>query len=220
MEEDEGLPQALSIDLVREASLRYGENPHQRGAIYAREGGPGPLGGAEVLQGKEMSFNNWLDAEAARALAGLLVGAPAAAIVKHHNPCGVALGSTAAHAYERALAGDPVSAFGGIVAFNMEADEAAARAMSGVFTEVVVAPSYSEAALEVFAAKENLRVLRAHLPEHGGLEVRPIDGGALVQDMDSILETRSDMKVVSSREPTEDEWRDLLFGWIVAARVK
>ena len=219
-EGDDGLPGLLSLEFVRKASLRYGENPHQRGAIYTSEGGPGPLGGAEVLQGKEMSFNNWLDAEAARALAGLLVGASAAVIVKHHNPCGVALASTAAQAYERALAGDPVSAFGGIVAFNTEANEAAARAMSGVFTEVVVAPSYSDGALGVFAEKGNLRVVRAPLPEPGGLEVRPIDGGALVQDMDSILETRSDMKVVSSREPTESEWRDLLFGWTVAARAK
>jgi len=220
VEEDEGLPKSLSLELVRRASLRYGENPHQRGAIYVREGGLGPLGGADVLQGKEMSFNNWLDAEAARALAGLFVGAPAAVIVKHHNPCGVAMGSSASQAYERALAGDPVSAFGGIVAFNTEADEAAARAMSGVFTEVVVAPSYSDGALEVFAQKGNLRVVRASLPEPGGLEVRPIDGGALVQDMDSIVEIRSDMKVVSSREPTEAQWRDLLFGWTVAARVK
>jgi phosphoribosylaminoimidazolecarboxamide formyltransferase/IMP cyclohydrolase len=219
-EEDEGLPGFLPLEFVRKASLRYGENPHQRGAIYTREGGPGPLGGAEILQGKGMSFNNWLDAEAARAMAGLLVGAPAAVIVKHHNPCGVALASTAAQAYERALAGDPVSAFGGIVAFNEEADEAAARAMSGVFTEVVVAPSYSSGALAIFAEKGNLRVVRAPLPKPGGLEVRPIDGGALVQDVDSIVETRSDMKVVSSREPTEREWRDLLFGWTVAARVK
>src|SRR5207245_11771148 len=114
--------------------LRSRENSRQRGALFRVEGGPGPLGGAEVLQGKEMSYNNWLDAEAARALAGLLDPAtPAAVIVKHHNPCGVALGASLGQAYGRALAGDPVSAFGGIVAVNREADEAAARAMAAVF---------------------------------------------------------------------------------------
>jgi phosphoribosylaminoimidazolecarboxamide formyltransferase/IMP cyclohydrolase len=214
------LPDRIKVILERRSPLRYGENPHQRGGLYAPPGGTGLLGGAEILQGKEMSFNNWLDAEAARAVAGMFDEGPAAAIVKHHNPCGVALGRTPAEAYRRALEGDRVSAFGGIVAFNGEADEAAARAMAHVFTEVVVAPAYTEGALGAFAEKKNLRVLRAPLPERGGLEVRPVDGGALVQDADDVVETRDDMKVVTGLEPTPDQWKDLLFAWRVAARVK
>jgi phosphoribosylaminoimidazolecarboxamide formyltransferase/IMP cyclohydrolase len=218
-DEEEGMPAFLSIALIRGSMLRYGENPHQRGALYGPEAGPGPLGGAEILQGKEMSFNNWLDAEAARAVA-YLFDPPAAAIVKHLNPCGVALGTTLAVAYTRALEGDAVSAFGGIVAFNGEVDDEAARAMAGVFTEVVIAPAYTDGALAVYSEKPNLRTVRALPPEPGGLDVRFIEGGALVQDMDHIVETRSDMKVVTSTEPTEQQWEDLLFAWRVAARVK
>jgi phosphoribosylglycinamide/phosphoribosylaminoimidazolecarboxamide formyltransferase len=213
------LPDRATPVFERVGGLRYGENPHQRAAVYASAGGSGPLGGAEVLQGKEMSYNNWLDAEAARALAGLFAE-PVAVIMKHHNPCGVALGPTLAHAYRRALEGDRVSAFGGIVAFNAEVDEAAAEAMAGVFTEVVVAPSYTAGALERYAGRSNLRVVRAPLAEPGGLELRPIDGGALVQDMDTIMEGASDMKVVTGPDPTPERWRDLLFAWTVAARTK
>jgi phosphoribosylaminoimidazolecarboxamide formyltransferase/IMP cyclohydrolase len=218
-EDQEGLPASLSLPLSRASSLRYGENPHQRGALYARGAGPGPLGGAQVLQGKEMSFNNWLDAEAARAVA-FLFDRPAAAIVKHHNPCGVALAPSLAQAYERALEGDRVSAFGGIVAFNGEVDEDTARATAEVFTEVVVAPAFTEAARAVFAGKMNLRVLLAPAPASAGLDFRFIEGGALVQDLDQIVETRSDMKVVTTREPTESQWEDLLFAWAVVARAK
>lgn len=219
VQDEEGLPEFLSVALSRRTTLRYGENPHQRAALYGVEAGAGPLGGAEVLQGKEMSFNNWLDAEAARAVA-YLFERPAAAIVKHHNPCGVALGANLALAYARALQGDPTSAYGGIVAFNAEVDEEAARTMADVFTEVVVAPAYTDGALAVYAEKANLRVVRAIPAQPGGLDVRFIDGGALVQDMDQIVETRSDMKVVTSSEPTEGQWEDLLFAWTVASRVK
>jgi phosphoribosylaminoimidazolecarboxamide formyltransferase/IMP cyclohydrolase len=219
--EGEDLPERFTSSFVRLAGLRYGENPHQRGGLYAVEAGPGPLGGAEVLQGKEMSFNNWLDAEAARAIAALFAGGrPAAVIVKHHNPCGVAVADTLAQAYRRALESDDVSAFGGIVAFNAEVDQAAAEAMAPVFTEVVVAPSFTDGALAAYGRKQNLRVLRAPLPAPGGLEVRPIDGGALVQDMDIIVATGSDMKVVTRTEPTPEQWSDLLFAWKVASRVK
>lgn len=217
--DEEGLPEFLSVSLSRRSTLRYGENPHQRAALYGPEAGSGPLGGAEILQGKEMSFNNWLDAEAARAVAWLF-DRPAAAIVKHHNPCGVALGSTLAGAYARAVEGDRISAFGGIVAFNGEVDEEAARAMADVFTEVVIAPAYTDAARAVYAEKANLRIVRAPFPKPEGLDVRLIDGGALVQDVDQIVEARSDMKVMTSSEPTEEEWEDLLFAWKVAARVK
>jgi phosphoribosylaminoimidazolecarboxamide formyltransferase / IMP cyclohydrolase len=216
--EDE-LPSRLTVDMIKLSELRYGENPHQRGALYEEPAAMGPLGGAEVLQGREMSFNNWLDAEAARAVVSLF-DRPAAAIVKHHNPCGVALAGSLAEAYERALEGDRVSAFGGIVAFGREVDEAAARAMAPVFTEVVIAPAFTDAALAAFQQKANLRVVRAPLATPGGLDIRFVDGGALVQDEDVIVESRSEMKVVTSAEPTEDQWEDLLFAWTVASRVK
>jgi phosphoribosylaminoimidazolecarboxamide formyltransferase/IMP cyclohydrolase len=215
----ERLPDHLTLGLELAEPLRYGENPHQRGALYRLVLSGGPLAGAAVLQGKEMSFNNWLDAEAARALAGALPGT-AAVIVKHHNPCGAAVAATAADAYGGALASDPVSAFGGVVSFNVEVDEDAARAMTEVFTEVVVAPGFTDRARALFAEKKNLRVVAAPLPGSPALEIRPIDGGALVQDADAVAEGREEMKVVSSREPTEDEWADLVFAWIVTARVK
>ncbi|MGH2663142.1 MAG: bifunctional phosphoribosylaminoimidazolecarboxamide formyltransferase/IMP cyclohydrolase [Actinomycetota bacterium] len=214
------LPGALTVGLEHRADLRYGENPHQRAALYREMLGPGPLGGAEVLQGKEMSFNNWLDAQAARDLAGMLAE-PAVVIVKHHNPCGAAVAGTVAAAYGRAVNSDPVSAFGGVVAFHGEVDEQAAEAMREVFTEVVLAPSFTSGALEAFAARSNLRVVRAPIHRPGRrLEVRPVDGGALVQEEDGVNESRLDMKVVSEREPSEREWDDLLFAWTVAARVK
>jgi phosphoribosylaminoimidazolecarboxamide formyltransferase/IMP cyclohydrolase len=216
--EDE-LPARIARVYARRASLRYGENPHQRGGLYALMGSAGPLGGAEVLQGKEMSFNNWLDAEAARGVAAGFER-PVAVIVKHHNPCGVALADSLAEAYSRALDADRVSAFGGIVAYNVTVDDAAAEAMAGVFTEVVIAPAFTPEALDAFAERENLRVVRAPMPEGGGLDVRPIDGGALVEDQDLVVESRDEMKVMTSREPTESEWRDLLFAWTIAARVK
>ena len=213
------MPTTVALSFASRGDLRYGENPHQRAARYATVGGPGPLGGAEVLQGKEMSYNNWLDAEAARAASGLF-DQPVAVIVKHHNPCGVAMAPTLAEAYGLALKGDPVSAFGGIVAFNREVDEAAALAMAEVFTEVVVAPGFTPEALEAFGRKQNLRVLRAPISQLGGLEVRPLDGGALVQEADTVTEQREDMKVVTTKQPSDGQWDDLLFAWKVAARVK
>jgi phosphoribosylaminoimidazolecarboxamide formyltransferase / IMP cyclohydrolase len=213
------LPSRLASVLTRRAELRYGENPHQRAALYSTGDGSGPLGGAQILQGKEMSFNNWLDTEAARAVAGLF-DRPVAAIVKHHNPCGVAAAPTLAEAYSRALEGDPVSAYGGIVAFNVQVDRDAAEAMAAVFTEVVVAPAFAAEALETFARRSNLRVVLAPLPEPGGLDIRSIEGGALVQDADGVMETVADMKVVTSAQPTEEQWEDLLFAWKVATRAK
>jgi phosphoribosylaminoimidazolecarboxamide formyltransferase/IMP cyclohydrolase len=145
--------------------------------------------------------------------------APATVIVKHHNPCGVAVGAAPADAYRKALACDPVSAFGGVVAFNVPVDGTAAGAMSEVFTEVVAAPAFAPEAREAFASRANLRVLEAPRGGEPGLEIRMIDGGAVVQDPDAVTEGRDEMKVVSSREPTADEWRDLLFAWAVSARV-
>jgi phosphoribosylaminoimidazolecarboxamide formyltransferase / IMP cyclohydrolase len=213
-------PPSVTLSFVHVEELRYGENPHQRAALYRQPLSPGALGNAEVLQGKAMSFNNWLDAEAARGLA-VALDPPAAVIVKHHNPSGAAVASTAAEAYRGAFDSDTVSAFGGVVAFNVDVDDEAAAAMAEVFTEVVIAPGYSEGALARFGEKKSLRVVRAPLPRQGGLELRLIGGGgALIQDADVVTEARGDMKVVTKREPTEEEWADLLFAWTVASRVK
>ncbi len=217
--DEDGLPVFVGAAFERVSDLRYGENPHQRAALFETVGGSGALGGAEVLQGKGMSFNNWLDADSASALAAEL-DAPAAVIVKHNNPCGAAVASSYALAYTRAFASDEVSAFGGIVAFNGEVDSAAAAAMADVFTEVVIAPAFAPDALEAFASRQNLRVVRAPLAEAGGLEVRPIRGGALVQDRDVVDEDPAGWQVVSSRAPDDRERRDLAFAWRVAARVK
>jgi phosphoribosylaminoimidazolecarboxamide formyltransferase/IMP cyclohydrolase len=218
-EERGSLPGFVGLALEKVADLRYGENPHQRGALYREIGGSGVLGGAEVLQGKEMSFNNWLDAYAAAELVAALPRG-AAVIVKHNNPCGAAAKGSPAASYRAAFDCDSISAFGGIVAFHGTCDEEAALAMREVFTEVVIAPSFADEALTAFAERPNLRVLRAPLQRDAGLDVRALPGGALVQDRDVITETRGDWKVVSSREPTEREWADLELAWTISWRVK
>ncbi len=216
------MPAIVGLAFEKVADLRYGENPHQLGALYRGAGGPGVLGGADVLvEGKEMSFNNWLDVDAALTLAADLERlGPAAVIVKHNNPCGAAVQGSLAASYTAAFESDTVSAFGGIVAFGREADEDAARAMAHVFTEVVVAPSFTDGALAAFAERKGLRVVRAPLPEPGGLDVRVLHGGALVQDADAAPESEAVLEVVSTRQPTEDERRDLRFAWVVSMRVK
>jgi phosphoribosylaminoimidazolecarboxamide formyltransferase/IMP cyclohydrolase len=215
-----GLPNFVGLALRKVEDLRYGENPHQRGALYEEMAGPGPLAGARVLlEGKEMSFNNWLDVHAAHSLVTALPS-PAAVIVKHNNPSGAAVAASLSTAYERAFECDTVSAFGGIVAFNQETGEDAASAMGEVFTEVVVAPGFTDAALDAFGARKNLRVVQVPEPVAGGLDIRPVPGGALVQDRDVANEPRDRMEVISAREPTEEEWRDLAIAWTVAAHVK
>jgi phosphoribosylaminoimidazolecarboxamide formyltransferase/IMP cyclohydrolase len=213
------LPGFVGLGYEKVADLRYGENPHQRGALFAEVAGPGVLGGAEVLQGKEMSFNNWLDAWAAFDLVGALPDA-ACVIVKHNNPCGVAALDDPAASYRGAFACDEVSAFGGIVAFRGPCDDHAAAAMREVFTEVVIAPVFTDAALAAFAERPNLRVVRAPLAQPAGWDVRTLPGGALIQDLDVVREARGDWKVASSREPTAQEWRDLELAWTIAWRVK
>jgi phosphoribosylaminoimidazolecarboxamide formyltransferase/IMP cyclohydrolase len=215
------LPGFVGLALEKVGDLRYGENPHQRGALYRDAGGAstGPLGGARVLQGKDMSFNNWLDADAAYSLVSALPPR-ACVIVKHNNPCGVAVAPELDEAYRRAFECDTVSAFGGIVAFDAPCTGAAAEAMRDVFTEVVIAPGFEPMALAAFGERKNLRVLEAPLPDAGGMDVRTMPGGALVQDRDVVTEEREDFEVVSSREPTEEEWRDLLLAWTIAWRVK
>jgi phosphoribosylaminoimidazolecarboxamide formyltransferase/IMP cyclohydrolase len=216
---DDALPAFVGLALTKGTDLRYGENPHQRGALYEAVGGPGVLAGADVRQGKDMSFNNWLDAWAAYDLA-LALPEHACVIVKHNNPCGAAALGDAAASYRAAFACDEVSAFGGIVAFHGACDESAAAAMRDVFTEVVVAPSFTDGALASFAERPNLRVVQAPAVQPVGLDVRTVPGGALVQDVDAVRETGVDRNVASSAEPTEAQWRDLELAWTIAWRVK
>ncbi|HAF22957.1 MAG TPA: bifunctional phosphoribosylaminoimidazolecarboxamide formyltransferase/inosine monophosphate cyclohydrolase [Blastocatellia bacterium] len=213
------LPSRAEWTISKAANLRYGENPHQIAALYKTAVRSG-IANAELLSGKEMSFNNYVDADAAWQLV-CDFDELACAIIKHTNPTGVALGASAEEAYRRALATDPTSAFGGIVAFNRTVDAAAARAVVEIFTEVIVAPDYDAPALEVLRAKKNLRVLRAGTPESAtGLEYKHISGGMLVQTRDTHKLKREDLKVVTKRDPTEDEIRDLLFAWTVCKHTK
>ncbi len=223
---------ALEIDSPRRIvragrfvqGLRYGENPHQLAAFYddggfERDG----IAGAVLHQGKELSYNNINDINAAVNLVSGFIGTPAAVIIKHTNPCGVALGSGALDAYERAYACDSVSAFGGIVALNTPLNAEIARVLVGRFTECVVAPSVESGALEVLAARPNLRVLAmADMggPVAGGAVMTAVSGGYLVQTRDVGMVTRADMVVASARVPTADEWRDLEFAWEVVRHVK
>lgn len=214
-----GLPGSASWSISKSANLRYGENPHQLAALYKTPGSKG-IANAEILSGKEMSFNNYVDAEAAWHLV-CDFEQTACAIIKHTNPAGVALSPIPEKAYRKALATDPVSAFGGIVAFNCPVDAQAARAVTEIFTEVLVAPDYDKEALEILKAKKNLRVLRAW-PEARtqSIEYKQITGGMLVQTRDTHVLSKDDLKVVSKRQPTDDEIEALLFAWTVCKHTK
>jgi phosphoribosylaminoimidazolecarboxamide formyltransferase/IMP cyclohydrolase len=217
-EENSAVPPAfLGLPLERVSTLRYGENPHQTAGLYRLTGARRGVAGARQLGGKELSFNNLLDTHAAWSLVAELDG-PAVVIVKHTNPAGVAVAPTLLAAYERALAGDPVSAFGGIVALNRPVDGATARAITGVFTEVVVAPGYDAEAREVLATKANLRVLEHADAARPGLEwqVRSIDGGLLVQTTDADKEPWSAWRTVSQRSLDATLEQDLQLAWLVA----
>lgn len=213
------LPTSARWSISKSADLRYGENPHQVGALYKMPGRKG-IAAAEVLAGKEMSYNNYVDAEAAWQLVFDFEDT-ACAIIKHTNPAGVALDPSGVEAYRKALATDPTSAFGGIVAFNCPVDAAAARAVTEIFTEVIVAPDYDDQALEVLRQKKNLRVLRCWPDPHKAtVEYKQISGGMLVQTRDTHRLTRDDLKVVTKRAPTEQEIDDLLFAWTVCKHTK
>lgn len=218
---DNELTESLFLYLEKAASLRYGENPHQSAALYVNEGQDirGGVARSELLSGKEMSFNNYVDADAAWQLVRDF-DELACAIVKHTNPAGVALAASAEEAYRRALATDPVSAFGGIVAFNRPVDESAARAVIEIFTEVIIAPEYKPEALEILRKKKNLRVLRANADGPEGLESRQISGGLLVQTPDNLRLSQGDLKIVTRRQPNEEEIRALLFAWTVCKHTK
>lgn len=224
---DQGVdfPENRSIPTKLVSMLRYGENPHQRAALYVPAGpAASGIGQAEQVQGKELSYNNYNDADAALELvAEFRDGPPTVVIVKHANPCGVATGETLVEAYRNAFECDSVSAFGGIIAVNRPLDGPTAEAISEIFTEVVVAPGADEAAKAVFAKKKNLRLLLTQgLPDPArtGLTTKIIAGGALVQDRDNGRVTRDMLKLVTKRAPTERELEDCLFAWTVAKHVK
>jgi phosphoribosylaminoimidazolecarboxamide formyltransferase/IMP cyclohydrolase len=215
----EDLPEFETIELEKAADLRYGENPHQKAAIY-ESNESGGIAKAEQLHGKEMSFNNYVDAEAAWNLVQDFDDL-AVAIIKHTNPSGVGTGANNEEAYARALSTDPVSAFGGIVAFNRKVDAAVAKSVNEVFTEVVVAPDFDADALEIFKTKKNLRVLRVEKSEsENDLEYKQISGGFLVQSKDVYRVSESDLKFVTERKPTDEEIRALLLAWKVCKHVK
>jgi phosphoribosylaminoimidazolecarboxamide formyltransferase/IMP cyclohydrolase len=224
-------PGVLGALFTKAQDLRYGENPHQAGAFYraAREPEEPNIAFARVLQGKELSYNNLLDLEAALATA-MEFDEVACAVIKHNTPCGAARGATPAEAFARARSCDPVSAFGGIVALNRPVDAAAARELTDLFLECVVAPGYAPEARELLAAKKNLRLLEAprlagprsswrRRPEEGR-ELRSVVGGLLVMDRDLGQIDRADCRVMTRRVPTEQEWSDLLFAWKVVKHVK
>jgi len=216
-------PDILTRQFIKTAhELRYGENPHQRAAFYADPEDAGvSMADCELLQGKAISYNNIADADAAFALVRDF-SETAVVIVKHANPCGVAVGEGQADTYERARAADAVSAFGGIAAFNRPLEGETARLIMETFMEVVIAPGFSAAAREVLAAKKNLRLLAAPsaAPVSGGWEFKRVNGGLLVQERDAHILSRDACKVVTGRTPTEEEWRDMLFAWTVVKHVK
>jgi phosphoribosylaminoimidazolecarboxamide formyltransferase/IMP cyclohydrolase len=231
----ESFPTALDLSLKRRQSLRYGENPHQRAAFYVEpDAPPASIARAEVLHGKELSYNNLLDLDSALNLVREFTE-PAAVVVKHNNPCGAAIAGSLVEAFRKAYEGDPLSAFGGILGFNREVDEATAMQISepNRFVECIVAPGFSEAALHVLTTrptwKKNVRLLKIGPLEVGGAGVSPVrpkrdyrrvDGGLLVQDRDTGSDDFGQLKVVTKRAPNEEERRDLRFSWLVCKHVK
>jgi len=213
----DALPATLRVNLGRKMSLRYGENPHQRAALYADDSGLG-VANARQLQGKELSYNNLVDLDACWALVEEFPET-AVAIVKHTNPCGAATGATVLEAYERALAADPISAFGGVIGVNREVDAEAAGAIARLFVEAIAAPGFTAEALAVFAAKKNLRLVEVHAAP-AQLVVKQVSGGLLAQDADTGHATEADLTMVTSRAPTGEEMASLLFAWRICKHVK
>ncbi len=218
------LPQQMTIGLSRVSSLRYGENPHQRGALYVTAaGGSGGLARARQWHGRELSFNNLMDADAAWRTVSDYAD-PSVCVVKHANPCGLASRDDVAQAYQLAYAGDPVSAFGGIVGFNRAVTAAAAEAMGPVFYEVVVAPGYDGDALEILQRKRNLRILSVEPAVSAAgtttYDVRPLSGGVLVQTPDASDEDPSAWTTATERAPTATELADLAFAWKAVKHIK
>jgi phosphoribosylaminoimidazolecarboxamide formyltransferase / IMP cyclohydrolase len=224
VQREEKFPQTIVASLERAQSLRYGENPGQDAAFYTERIGAG-LSALKQRGGKELSFNNLLDLEGALLAVDPFVSESACAIVKHTTPCGLAIGSSPLDAYKKALACDPVSAFGSVIAFTVPVDDATADAVSSLFVECIVAPQFSDGAVEILGRKKNLRVLegKAAWGSDGGttnLDYKRVRGGVLVQERAPVVIDDSEWKVVTTRQPTEDELRDMLFAWRAVASVK
>src|ERR1041384_29900 len=222
VEKQPGLPKRLTLFGRKTLDLRYGENPHQRAALYLTSESGGGIATAEKLQGKELSFNNLIDLDAAWSLVSEFKDT-ACAIIKHTNPCGAATADSVREAFEKARATDPVSAFGGIIGFNRTVTEAASRVIAETFFEAIVAPDYEAASLEIFAAKKNLRVMRLDVNQTTGptMNLRVIsDNGLLVQDSDRRILSDAELRFVSSRRPSDEEIRALRFAWTIAKHVK
>ncbi len=222
-EKEESFPERLTLDLSRKQTLRYGENPHQKAALYRYSGEQeGGVAGARQLWGKEMSYNNYLDTDAAWKLVNEF-SEPAVVIVKHNNPCGVSLGTSVLDAYQKARDTDPVSSFGGVVAVNRPVDQAGAQEMARIFLEVVVAPGFTPEAKEILTRKKDIRLLE--IPVQSGLgekpEVRTIAGGVLVQSPDTTVAPEiSGLRIVGEIQPTPGQLRDALFSFAVGKHVK
>ncbi|MFL5401329.1 MAG: bifunctional phosphoribosylaminoimidazolecarboxamide formyltransferase/IMP cyclohydrolase [Gemmatimonadales bacterium] len=216
----EGLPVRMSVAMERMQPLRYGENPEQRAALYVTEE-PRGMRDLTQRQGKELSFNNLLDVDAAMGAVACWANRPACAIIKHTTPCGIAVAASAAEAFHKARSTDPVSAYGSVIAFNTVVDQATARAMSDLFVEVVAAPSFHAEALEVFAAKKQLRVVELPVSAGAGtLDFKRVRGGFLVQDQFQFDPAEHSWKVATRRQPTGPEWNDLRFAWAAVGSIK
>jgi phosphoribosylaminoimidazolecarboxamide formyltransferase / IMP cyclohydrolase len=219
MREDAEPPTELTVSGTRAIPLRYGENPHQKASFYRIGLRPGGLGSMDQLQGQDLSFNNIQDASAAYKLVQEF-DRPAAAIIKHTNPCGMALGATVAEAYGRAFDCDRVSAFGGVIALNRPLDAATAEQIVSIFVEVVIAPSVEKDARQILSRKPKVRVLEVGPVTSPGFDVRSVPGGLLVQEWDDAGFDRSACTVATQRRPSEEEWAQLEFGWLVCKHVK
>jgi phosphoribosylaminoimidazolecarboxamide formyltransferase / IMP cyclohydrolase len=213
----QGLPTTLRINLPQAITLRYGENPHQRAALYADGTGLG-IANARQLQGKELSYNNLVDLDACWALVEEFPET-AVAIIKHTNPCGAATGATVIEAYEKALATDPASAFGSVIGINREVNAADAAVIAKLFVEAIAAPSFTPEALAIFAAKKNLRLVEVHSAPPQPI-VKQVSGGMLLQDADIVHITEAGLKIVTNRRPTHEEIASLLFAWRISKHVK
>ena len=219
----EELPEHLTLSLERSLDLAYGENPHQRAALYTEVGARSSvLSMVEQRHGRDLSFNNVLDLDSARRLVADLPDGPSCAILKHNNPCGAAIGASVLEAYQRALACDPVSAFGGVIAFSEPVGPELAERLAENFVEVLIAPGYLEGAMEVLTRKESIRILddAERRRPSAELDLRRVRGGALVQEADRGRDGRETMEIATTAAPTEEQWEDLLFAWKVCRHVR
>jgi len=222
-EPDNPFQPTINLTFDRISSLRYGENPHMKAAVYREPLYDGlSLVGAKILQGKEMSFNNYLDSSAVIDLAKEFAGRPAAVIVKHNNPCGVAVADSLHIAYKNAFETDPISAFGGVISLNRTVDEATAKEILNLFVEIIIAPGFEAGALKLLSQKPNIRLIELDISRNvTGFEMRKIQGGLLVQERDTgMIDDLRSLKVVTKRKPTDDEYAALAFSWRVCKHMK